>query len=62
MQRFAVESGGSETGIMLDYVPSGTEYHEIEEGPRHDRPSWLYTSHLNMLPLARSWRLRFSRT
>lgn len=39
MQRFAVESGGIETGIMLDYIPPGTEYHEIEEGPQHDRPA-----------------------
>lgn len=30
MQRFAVESGGTETGILLDHVPADTEYVGID--------------------------------
>jgi GNAT superfamily N-acetyltransferase len=37
MQKLAVECGGIETGIMLDYIPAGTEYREIEGGPLEDR-------------------------
>jgi hypothetical protein len=39
MQKLAVQGGGTETGIMLDYIPSGTEYREIEGGARADRPA-----------------------
>jgi hypothetical protein len=37
MQRMAVEGGGIETGIMLDYIPSGTDYREIEGEPSRGR-------------------------
>ncbi len=37
MQTLAVAGGGIETGIMLDYIPPGTEYREIEGGRRHER-------------------------
>ena len=37
MQKLAVECGGIETGIMVDYIPAGTEYREIEGGPLEDR-------------------------
>jgi hypothetical protein len=39
MQKLAVAGGGVESGIMLEYIPSGTEYREIEGAPRADRPA-----------------------
>jgi hypothetical protein len=39
MQKLAVASGGIESGILLAYIPSGTEYREIEGGVRQDRPA-----------------------
>ena len=39
MQKLAVAGGGIESGVMLDYIPSGTEYREIEGGVRTDRPA-----------------------
>jgi hypothetical protein len=37
MQRMAVDGGGVETGIMLDYIPSGTEYREMNGDPSRVR-------------------------
>jgi hypothetical protein len=44
MQKLAL-AGGTETGIMLDYIPSGTEYREIEGSPRPDRPAAVVVYH-----------------
>jgi hypothetical protein len=44
MQKLAL-AGGTETGIMLDYIPSGTEYREIEGAPRSDRPAVVVVYH-----------------
>jgi len=30
MQKLAVQGGGVETGVMLDYIPAGTDYRELE--------------------------------
>jgi hypothetical protein len=38
-------AGGTETGIMLGYIPSGTEYREIEGAPRTDRPAVVVVYH-----------------
>lgn len=32
MQKLAVDGGGIETGLMLGYIPAGTEYRELAEG------------------------------
>ncbi|MBW2243125.1 MAG: hypothetical protein JRH01_14160 [Deltaproteobacteria bacterium] len=32
MQRLAVQAGGVETGIMLDYIPAETDYRELSAG------------------------------
>jgi serine/threonine-protein kinase RsbW len=37
MQRMAVDGGGIETGIMLGYIPSGTEYREMDGDPSRGR-------------------------
>lgn len=39
MQRLAVQGGGVETGLLLEHVPAGTEYREIDGEPRTDRPA-----------------------
>ena len=45
MQRLAVAGDGIETGIMLDYIPAGTEYREIEGDPRQERPAVVVVYH-----------------
>lgn len=37
MQKLSVSSGGIETGLMLEYIPSGTEYREFEGAPSGER-------------------------
>ncbi len=37
MQKLSVSSGGVETGIMLGYIPAGTEYRAIEGDPLEER-------------------------
>jgi hypothetical protein len=37
MQKLAVQGGGIETGVMLDYIPAGTRYREIVEQADHRR-------------------------
>jgi hypothetical protein len=44
MQKLAL-AGGTETGIMLDYIPSGTEYREIDGAPRSGRPAVVVVYH-----------------
>lgn len=39
MQKLAVASGGIESGLLLAYIPSGTEYREIEGAVLQDRPA-----------------------
>jgi hypothetical protein len=37
MQELSVADGGTETGVMLAYIPAGTEYRELEGEPLADR-------------------------
>ena len=37
MQRLAVQGGGIETGLMLGYIPSGTEYRDVPGAVHGDR-------------------------
>lgn len=37
MQKLAVKGGGIETGIMLGYVPAGTEYRDLADGASGSR-------------------------
>lgn len=39
MQKWSVMTEGFEIGIMLGYIPSGTDYREIEGSARQDRPA-----------------------
>jgi len=37
MQKLAVQGGGVETGVMLDYIPAGTRYRELVDGAAEGR-------------------------
>jgi len=37
MQKLAVQGGGVETGVMLEYIPAGTRYRELVEGAAETR-------------------------
>jgi len=37
MQKLAVQGGGVETGVMLEYIPAGTRYRELVEGAAEGR-------------------------
>ncbi len=39
MQELSVADEGTETGVMLAYIPAGTEYRELEGEPHADRPA-----------------------
>lgn len=39
MQQLSVADKGTETGVMLAYVPAGTEYRELEGAPLTERPA-----------------------
>jgi len=37
MQKLAVQAGGIETGVMLDYIPAGTDYRDLGGTSEHGR-------------------------
>lgn len=39
MQKLAVQAGGTETGVMLAYIPAGTDYKDLSGKSEHGRPA-----------------------